>query len=69
MEIWIARGENGFLSLYREKPEIKEIESCPIEKYWEDSTDSYGSCGDLDSKMFPEITFENSPQKIKLELV
>ena len=77
MELWIARdkhipdgtfpypeGFNGDLYLYSSEPYIKKntsrdgIWTCKQEEFIE-----------LDYKLFPEVTFENSPQKVKLKLV
>lgn len=63
MKIWIARDEDGYLCLYDKKPKLSE----DIKGVW--------VCGQYDglvdvvvlpSKMFPEVTFENSPQEVEL---
>ena len=61
MEFWIARDVSGELWLYSDKPEFN-----PYKNEYE----SFG--GDflvIDNSLFPEVTFENSPQKVKIELV
>ena len=59
--MWIARDKDGTLSLYGDKP--------VIEKY----CDYYSTCLDyylpLDKELFPEVTFENSPQEVELKLI
>ena len=58
MELWIARDKYG-LCLYTEKPYLIE--------------GKIYTCDDqiipLEVNLFSEVTFENSPQKVKLELM
>lgn len=77
MNLWIARDKhipdgsfpypedfNGGLYLYGSKPYIKKyiskdgVWTCKQEEFIE-----------LDYRLFPEVTFENSPQEIKLKLI
>ena len=58
MELWIARDKNGALALYTEEPTL-----C-YNKQYEGTYDS--QMIDLDENLFPEVTFENSPQEIEL---
>ena len=60
MKLWIARDKNGELCLYNIKPEKHE------EYFVEPS--GYRSFS-LDDDLFPEVTFENSPQEVELKLV
>ena len=64
MELWIARNEDNTLKLHFTRPY----------RY----RDHYNSCGTvdetidgiiIDNKLFPEVTFENSPQKVKISLI
>jgi hypothetical protein len=60
MGLWLARDKNGKLGLYREKPVwIKKG----------DRYDWFGAfgCYIWDDKL-PEVTFENSPMEVELEL-
>lgn len=60
MKLWIARdgGENSdFLGLYSSKPTLDE---------YNDWDSDYERPIGLPSDMFPEITFKNSPQEVKL---
>lgn len=57
MELWIARNLGGGLSLHYERPTY--IAGLGWDKVW----------AIPDRKDFPEVTFENSPQKVKLELI
>lgn len=63
MEIWAAREKNGVLSLFFKKPQFV---SGMDGDFWESNGNYFSFLKDND---FPEITFENSPQKIKLELI
>lgn len=61
MEVWIARDKSKALFLYLEEPILDEL--------FEDSYDCLNKClGQLNENEFPEVTFENSPQKVKIEL-
>jgi hypothetical protein len=60
MKLWIARdgGEDSdFLGLYSSKPTLDE---------YNDWDSDYERPIGLPSDMFPEITFKNSPQEVKL---
>ena len=56
--VWVARDKNGEIFVYELKP-IK------FEYYFQCRSDSY--CEGLWRKLFPQITFENSPKKLILE--
>ena len=65
MELWIARDLDGTLWFFKEYP-IK------VEKLFYPTTDITGRLTyyhSIPTDMFPEVTFENSPQKVKIELV
>ena len=64
MEFWIARDEDNTLKLHFTGP----YRYC----------DHYRSCGTvdetidgiiIDDKLFPEVTFENSPQMVEVKLI
>lgn len=63
MELWIARDKDGDLYLYTKKPE----------KYVQEgffggiSGPDMDVCG-IDRTSFPSVTWENSPQKVTVEL-
>lgn len=64
MKFWIARDEYGELTLHHNKPEYVYDENYRMSSW------SYGGrIGEIYEKLFPEITFENSPQEIELKLV
>lgn len=57
MKLWIARTKSGKLGLYPFKPLYDNIYDLWICKL---------GVLIIDKKLFPEITFENSPQMVKL---
>lgn len=60
MRFWAARYKNGnTLFLWDDKP------------IWDDEDEVWYSSGnyfDIDKNLFPEVTFENSPQEVELKL-
>ncbi len=63
MKLWIARDADDTLVLYKTKP-------------WKRTHIDYNNefdCDDdfltIDGKLFPEVTFENSPQQVEVKLV
>ena len=64
MTLWIARNQDGSLWLHEEEPSLVYDEE--LRKWYYEK----GSFLDFyDESLFPEVTFENSPQKVKLELI
>lgn len=57
MKMWIARNKDGSLALFRYKP-------------WKIRYDTFDKlrrdCIELDKKLYPEVTFENSPKEAEL---
>lgn len=64
MQLWIARAESGDLKLYQTEPQ-QEVSMLTGGIYWNDRLDSYK----IDDRLFPEVTFENSPMEVELKLV
>lgn len=61
MKLWIARDKNGALALYTEEP---------ILYYGVQYEGTYKSqMIDLNENLYPEVTYENSPQMVELKLV
>ena len=60
MELWIARDADSLLYLYSEKPVLIKSGNYFDTKYL---------IGEIDKTSFQEVTFENSPQQIKIELI
>lgn len=61
MKLWVARDggkDSDFLGLYSTEPILNEFNE------WDNS--DYERPIGLPSDMFPEVTFENSPQEVKL---
>lgn len=56
MKLWIARDKSGSLYLYEDKPEKKGDEFIGKSWAW------------IFTSLFPEVTFENSPQKVEFKL-
>ena len=61
MKFWVARDdEEGALYLYDDVPE--KLIKCFIQQ-------GYKEVMKLSNDLFPEVTFENSPQEVELKLV
>lgn len=60
MIVWVARDKDGELYLYDANP--KRRSECFGSQFW-------GHSMVLDESMFPEVTWENSPWKVELNLV
>lgn len=63
MKFWVARDLNNSLSLFSDKPKLKFI-NIRGKRIWVGDF-----VGAIKSDLFPEVTFENSPQEIELKLV
>lgn len=61
MELWIARDKNGGLFMYVSNPTCDE----ETKTFWTENEEFFR----LSKNFFPEVTFENSPQKVKIELI
>lgn len=66
MKLWIARQRDNSLYLFTHKPTLFCGRWCMngvnqyYTKFWENR---------VKSDLFPEVTFENSPQEVELKLV
>ena len=60
MELWIARTKSGKLGLYLFKPLYSNTYDLWICKF---------GVLIVDKKMFPEVTFENSPKRVEIKLL
>ena len=58
MKLWIARDEDGTLALHESEP------YCPHGNWHNSNQEWY-----LNQSLFPEVTFENSPQQVELKLI
>lgn len=57
MKLWIARDKDGTLLIHFYKPIIDGLEWVSLDNRI------------IDKNLFPEVTFENSPQEVELKLV
>jgi hypothetical protein len=57
MKLWIARDKDGYSQLYAEKP---------IKKDWYFQCVPFTEKFTISHRLFPEVTFENSPQEVEL---
>ena len=67
MTLWVARDIDGGLYLYNYEPCKNKISgkfTCCIKPNGEWSEEY-----ELNSHLFPEVTFENSPKKVELKLI
>lgn len=60
MKLWIARDIDGILRIYDNKPKVDKRKQEII---------SIGGYYDININLFSEVTFENSPKKIKIEII
>ena len=65
MKYWIAREQNGKISIHDIEPSLEEFEMYDkIIQFWDSPYRT-----ELEFDPYPEITFENSPQEVELKLV
>ena len=62
MKLWIARDKDGMLYLYEDKPKLAYSNA----HYFDVAN---GKCYGLPIGLYPEVTFENSPQQVELKLI
>lgn len=63
--MWLARDKDRTLYLYSSKPIKREDMN-----FWDlDEEDRDEYVNQIDSRLFPEVTYENSPQEIKISFV
>ena len=63
MKLWIARLSINLLYVYTEKPEKQTT------KTGDSVFTLKGVILELPEEWFPEVTFENSPQKVEIKLI
>lgn len=67
MKMWIARTKEHGLYLAPLMPRYYgDIDYWCYNKEYEDGTYMLNAGLQLDSKLYPEVTFENSPQEVEL---
>lgn len=62
MKLWIARNRFGELQLFRAKPYLTPYKSWVCDDGW-------ALWFNRDERAFPEVTFENSPMEVELNLI
>lgn len=55
--VWIARDKNGTLAIFENKP-ILDYDNAWYCEYIDEKFNT------IDSELFPEVTFENSPKQL-----
>ena len=65
MKLWIARDFDGDLNLYVKKPLLHYIDQI----YYTIVSDMGDDYLNIDKDLFPEVTFENSPQQVEINLI
>ena len=63
MEFWIARSFVGDLCAYTTEPTYNNTIKAWCYDY------NNGTLFVLDNRLFPEVTFENSPRKVEIKLI
>lgn len=65
MKLWIAREQNGKISIHDIEPSLETF------KMWDRTISFWDSPyrTELEFDPFPEITFENSPMQVELKLI
>lgn len=61
MEWWIARNKGNCLGLYPDEPRY--------DHRYDEWTSKYAECITLPFSSFPEVTWDNSPQQIEVNLI
>lgn len=61
MKLWAARNPDNTLVLFQSKPILG------VDFTWEETLNE--DCMYMEEYLFPEVTFENSPQQVELKLV
>ena len=68
MKLYIARDKSKSLWLYYDKPVPLSMDNNQFSPFLNDEDEDI-LIGELESTLFPEITFENSPQQVELKLI
>lgn len=65
MKLWIARTEGNVLTLHQSQPRKVRMDNETEEFYWVSDVDTQSF---LNKNLFPEVTFENSPMEVEINL-
>lgn len=63
MELWIARDMSNNLSLFSNKPKLQFVDNYSKQIWVGDVV------ANINSNLFPEVNYGNSPQMVELKLV
>lgn len=66
MKMWIARASGGLLTLHTAKPRKVKMDEESEDYFWASDIETHSF---LNRKLFPEVTFENSPMEVELKLI
>ena len=66
MKLWIARDKDSSLYLYDQRPVLNNT---LMNGVWESTNIDIWYDYDIDNALFPEVTFENSPQQVEIKLI
>jgi hypothetical protein len=66
MKMWIARATGNVLTLHQFKPEKLRMDEESDDYFWASDIETISF---LNRSLFPEVTFENSPQEVELKLI
>ena len=70
IKLWIARDHDGGLYLFENKPWLQTQDKMWLDVgFYVDWKDDFMYYKQLDPNLYPEITFENSPQQVELKLI
>ena len=65
MKMWIARAEGNVLTLHQSQPRKVRMDSDTKEFFWASDFETQSF---LNRNLFPEVTFENSPMEVEINL-
>lgn len=70
MKVWIARDKDNSLSISNYKLIYAGlVQGWILPKEYYNDDDVYSFHVYIDDKLFPEVTFENSPREVELKLI
>lgn len=65
MKFWIARTEGNVLTLHQSKPRKVRVDDETEDFFWVSDIETQSF---LNRNLFPEVTFENSPMEVEINL-
>lgn len=64
---WVARDQDGYISLFKDKPIRDTCDKDDIPYGFWDDVD--GNCIDLPITLFPDLTWESEPIKVRISII